>query len=376
MAESHNTSSLSKITNSFLFVILFVGIININLYAADKASIFDIERVSLDKKIFNPTEGEDVNISFEINEQADVNVIIYDVLGKVVRIFNLPESKIGQHSVTWNGRMVDGSFASGGLFLYVIEAVTKDGKKAIYNKVKESGGLEVKSLEYTLDRDTGKIEYVLPKACMIRIRAGFKDGMFAKTLVDWEPRLPGRQNLTWDGKDESGLMNLLKHKGLDIRLTCYTLPDNAIGTKGEITPFTQNSSNPDKEKYNRDEIWATKGKYMHYQHDPRICHAPKLMVSFPSVIYSEESDTPKLSGVATIRVELDKIDEPHLIDTRFEVMFFVDGTYIYEVEEGSSPFTFHWNTSNFSKGPHMVTINVIGYDDHIGIVSKKVIVGE
>ena len=336
----------------------------------------DITRVQADGKIFNPSEDEQVNISFEVTRKADIHLMIYDALGQVVRSFDLPDSQAGRHVVSWDGRTPDNVFASGELFLFVIKATDERGRSIFYNRARETGGLEVKSLEYTLDRETGKIEYVLPNTCMIRIRAGLKDGLFAKTLIDWQPQLPGRHHFIWDGKDESGLINLLKHPNLDLRLTCYALPDNVIIMTGKTIPLTENIDNIGEKESHREEIWGTKGKYLHYSHDPGVCHAPAFRVLFPSASNQEHNENPIVTGNTPIRVEIDEKDLQHLINTRFEVMFFVDGVYIYEVEEGTSPFTFHWDTADFAKGPHIVTINIIGYDDHIGIVSKKLIVGE
>jgi hypothetical protein len=170
-------------------------------------------------------------------------------------------------------------------------------------------------------------------------------------------------------------MNLLNHRDLDVRLTCYTLPANTIIMMGEILPF-QFEKNPGKNesRERRNHLWATKGKYLHYAHDPQICHQPRFMVLFSTKAEAENRDVPVVSGVVPIRVELDPRDAWHLINTRFEVMLFIDGVYIYEMEEGSSPFTYNWDTRNFKKGPNLVTVNLIAYDDHIGIVSRKVII--
>lgn len=341
-----------------------------------KKGPFRITRVGLDQKSFNPSKGETVALSFEITKQADAQVAIYDRLGQKVRSFDMPDLEAGRHSITWNGRRANGKLAAGDVFLYVIEAETKDGRKTTYNPAKKTGGFEVKSLEYTLDRETGKIEYVLPKTCMIRIRAGLKDGMFGKSLFDWKPSTAGRHTYNWDGKDNSGWMNLLKHRDLDIRLTCYTLPENTIITTGAIVPFEPAKNPGETGNPERSRLWATKGKYFHYRHDPRICHQPRFKVLFPRSSVAKKSNVPVVSGVAPLRVELDPRDAQHLINTRFEIMLFIDGVFIYEIEEGSSPFTFNWDTKGFAKGPHIVTVDLIGYDDHIGIVSRKVIVGD
>jgi hypothetical protein len=367
--------TIVKVTSCCLLNVLLVAIV---LGApADKKGPFEVTRVGLDKKSFNPSSGEKVDLSFEITKQSDIRVFIYDRLGQEVQRFDKPALDAGRHSITWDGCDANGKLAAGDVFLYIIEAKTKGGDKATYNRAEETGGLEVKPLEYTLDRETGEIGYVLPKACMIRIRAGLKDGMFVKSLFDdWKPSDAGRHKLQWDGKDNSGQLYLLKHKDLDIRLTCYTLPENTIIMMGDIVPFESKTNPASTEYQEREHIWATKGKYFHYQHDPRICHPPKFKVLFPTANEEKEQDAPVVSGVVPIRIELDPRDEKHLINTQFEVMLFVDGIFIYEIEEGSSPFTYNWDTKDFTKGPHIVTVNLIGYDDHIGIVSRKVILGD
>jgi hypothetical protein len=54
----------------------------------------------------------------------------------------------------------------------------------------------------------------------------------------------------------------------------------------------------------------------------------------------------------------------------------VDGVFLFEMEEGSSPFTFNWDTKGLTKGSHILTVNLASYDDHIGVVSREVIIGE
>jgi hypothetical protein len=369
----NNNTIICKVTLLFLLCVYFFTPVKSNA-APDKGPL-EIKRVGLDQKSFNPSKGETAALGFDITSQADVRVIIYDRLGREVRSYYMSDLEPARHTVTWDGRRSDGWLASGDVFLYVIEAEGKDGKRVIHNPANKTGGIETKSLKYTVDRETGEITYVLPKACMIRIRAGLKDGMFGKSLFDWMPSTAGRHTYMWDGKDSSGWMNLLKNHHLSIRLTCYTLPTNTVIVTGQIVPL-ESKNNP--ESFNTEEwerLWGTKGKYLHYAHDPRICHQPRFKVLFPTGA-EEKSDLVRVSGIVPIRIELDKRDARHLINTRFEVMIFVDGVFLYEIEEGSSPFTFNWDTKVFTKGPHIVTVNVVGYDDHIGILSRKVFLGE
>lgn len=334
-----------------------------------------IRRVKLDSKTINLSKGQKVTLSFEVTKQAGVQVFIYDRLGQKVRSFDMSEVQAGGHAVTWDGCKGDGKLAAGDLFLYVIEA--SDGSsKTVYNPAKETGGELVKTQEFTFDRNTGKLEYVLPKTCMIRLRAGLKNIMLARTILDWQPCTAGRHTYNWDGKDESGLMDLLNHPELDINLTCYTLPANTIVVDGPILPFESKPKQIKATGRDGNDPWARKGKYLHYTHDPRNCHEPEFTVSFPKKKGDDKKGNPIVTGTTKVRIELDKRDEQYLINKRFEIMLYVDGVYFFEMEEGSSPFTFDWNTKGLRKGPHILTVNVMSYDGHIGVVSRRVIIGE
>lgn len=332
-----------------------------------------IKRVALDTKTFTPSKGETVTLSFETNRQTDVRVFIFDALGREARCFDLNGLEPGRHSIKWDGLCADGKRAAGNVFLYVIEA--SDGQnKTTYNPAEETGGLLVKAREFVFDKKTGKVEYILPKACMIRLRAGLNNGMLAQTIFDWQPRSAGRHTYEWDGKDTSGLMNLSNHPELDLHLSCYTLPANTIIVTGQILPFEPKTDQAEATKKQGFSLWARQGKYLHYTHDPYNCHEPRFTVAFPNCKGANEESTPSVSGITQIRIELDKHDAQYLINRRFEIILYVDGIFIFEMEEGSAPFTYNWNTRGLTKGSHILTANLMSYDGHIGTESRRVLV--
>lgn len=363
-----------KIWILFLLHIL-AGFLIPNVTAAENKEPLTIKRVRLDTKTFAPSRGEIVTLSFEINKQTDVQVFIFDALGQEVRCFDLNSLEPGRHSIKWDGLCADGKRVAGNVFLYIIEA-SGGQSKTIYNPAAETGGLLVKPREFVFDKKTGKIEYVLPKACMIRLRAGLKNGMLARTIFDWQPRSAGRHTYKWDGKDESGLINLSNHPELDLHLSSYTLPANTIIATGQIVPFESKPKQAEAANKQGFSLWARHGKYLHYTHDPRNCHEPKFTVAFPNCKGTNEQGAPLVSGITQIRIELNKHDTQYLINKRFEIILYVDGIFIFEMEEGSAPFTFNWNTRGLGKGPHILTVNIMSYDGHIGVVSRRVLVEE
>ena len=360
---------VSRLILVFIAGVLIIGSASI---AAVKGGSLKIDRVALSAKSFEPSKGESVTLGFEVTRDASARVDIYDWLGRKVRSIAISEAKAGRNSIVWDGKTTKGEVAAGEVFLYVIEAETKDGDKAVHNPSKKTGGIEVEPHEFNLDWETGKIEYVLPKSCVVRIRAGFTEGMCGMSVIDWSPKTSGRHEYVWDGKDTSGKINLLKHKDLDIRLSCYTLPSNSIIVTGKTTPFKADSITSKK----RNSLYGTAKKYKHYRHDPLHCHQPKFSLTFPTGKEIKETDAVEISGVTPIRVQLDPDDAMYLLNTRFEVVLYIDGMYIFETEEGSNPFTFSLDTKDLMKGPHVITVNILSYSDHIGIKSRKVIIGE
>ena len=67
---------------------------------------------------FNP----ETRIYFEIPKSHDVKIVIYNVLGQMVRTLSDETFKAGSHIVNWNGRDDNGSLVSTGVYFYRIKA--------------------------------------------------------------------------------------------------------------------------------------------------------------------------------------------------------------------------------------------------------------
>ena len=332
-----------------------------------------IDNMSMSSKSFAPSEGERVTVGFDISEPADVKVSFYNRLGKEVKGFDLPGSNAGGHEVIWDGRNPEGRQAKGRVFLFVIEAVSEDGEKTVFNLAEATGGQALKTLEFSLDDDTGKVEYVLPSAAMIRMRAGLKDGMLAGTIFDWMPSSAGRHSFVWDGMDSSGSFNLLRRKDVSLRIVGYSLPGNTVFFAGKTAELDSECAPEDPAAGRR--LWRTRGKAFHYGHNPLNCHEPEFKVIFPGMDEAD-SDVTEVSGQVPVRVVIDPDDAAYMVSRKYEIMFYVDGIFIYETEDGSNPFNYIWDTANLSKGPHILTVNLLSYDDHIGVMSRRVIAAE
>lgn len=67
---------------------------------------------------FNPS----TKITFELLEDSDVVIDIYDIAGRLIRQLIDEPMKIGTNSITWDGKDDEGNPASGGVYIYNLKA--------------------------------------------------------------------------------------------------------------------------------------------------------------------------------------------------------------------------------------------------------------
>ena len=67
---------------------------------------------------FNPV----TRLQFEVGDQVSVRLIIYDLLGSVVRTFEEKEYNPGKYTINWDGKDNLGNYISSGIYVYRITA--------------------------------------------------------------------------------------------------------------------------------------------------------------------------------------------------------------------------------------------------------------
>ena len=67
---------------------------------------------------FNPV----THLQFEVGDQVSVRLIIYDLLGSVVRTFEEKEYNPGKYTINWDGKDNLGNYISSGIYVYRITA--------------------------------------------------------------------------------------------------------------------------------------------------------------------------------------------------------------------------------------------------------------
>ena len=175
-----------------------------------------ITNISLDKKTFNVDKEKSVNIGYAVSKDAFVTVKLYNSEDIIVRtLVDNYKASPGSHSITWDGKSDSGEIISEGDYIYTIDASCVNGERNLYDPADETARLLLKIRKLFLDIEKRELVYIMPRAGMVRIRTGIKNGPLLKTVIDWEPREAGRQIEKWDGKVANRILAILKKNFLD-----------------------------------------------------------------------------------------------------------------------------------------------------------------
>jgi hypothetical protein len=327
-----------------------------------------IRRVGVEPKTIHVDTGQAAMISYELSRAAEVRIDVVDDEGRVIRPLDAVWQAKGMHTARWDGQTAQGEPAPSGVYRYVIQAQAQDGQHAVYDPSRDTGGEELQPREFVFDRQTGALRWVMPKAGRARLRIGLEGFPHLRTLLDWEPLEAGQRQIVWDGLDASGQVRLMTHPALLIKLSVFALADNTIIVHSEAS-MSGLPSDPMYPSHRKGE-----GAYFHARHPRPNCHEPRIDVEFPDGTRYDAEARPVLTGTVPVRVVADPRDAPALVNARFEVALFEDLAILFEEEEASNPFTFLWDTTRLPPGPHLLTVNVLSYDDHYGVVTQPVII--
>jgi len=179
----------------------------------------------------------------------------------------------------------------------------------------------------------------------------------------------------WDGKDRDGLIDLGGHPVFKMIISYFDLPENSViayGNQG-VTYLAYKQGVRRAEKETRP--WRgddEKRRSRHFKLARAQARSPGLVMTFPQRTNPGESGIPELQGKMVVHVEIDDAGKRHFQDSKFEIVFFLDGEFYAEEEVGYSPYNWVWDTTQAKEGEYVLTVNLSGFQDQIGILSRKI----
>lgn len=278
----------------------------------------------------------------------------------------------------WDGRDLDGHMVPNGAFGITIRASNYKGDQADFDSF-EGHSNRYFSIEAKYDRHSEQIRYSLPGPAQVSIRAGVGQGPLLNNILGWRPRPAGANVESWDGKDASGTVDALALERGYLLAEAIALPERIILTEGNdqyshaTYTKTYTFDRPLKEVASDTAIKGAQNEIL-YDEIPtggdRI--DVHLKLSGPGAMTA--GNEPVINGKTAVKVFLSEHSKQLFAGDRYEIICFVDYSFVTEFEEGYSPTTWILDAGTLSDGAHVLTVNVATLSGQMGSASMKVFV--
>jgi len=333
--------------------------------------------VKTSKTSFNPGLGEEIAFYYHLSKPAKVSVQVYDPdHGLIRRLAAEKDVNAGRHTIIWNGKDPDGNVVPDEAYFFTVMAEDESGAKEVYDPTTFSGGAghDITTADINLQSQT--ITYKMPEMGRVMIRMGIQGGPLMNQLVDWKPRVKGMITEYWNGKDKDNLVDLYNHPKFKMIVTYFTLPENSIIVFGnKILTYRDYKKSIAVERPVKIKRPSSVQRVSPHFCLPRtVDYSPSLRVTFVNTQGTDSDGAAILRGKTLVKVELDEQDKLIFQNQQFEICFFLDYEFYAEDEAGYTPFNWVWDLSSVEEGEHVLTVNISGFKDQIGVLNRKVTV--
>lgn len=340
-----------------------------------------VEDVRVQPASFAPSLDQSCDVRYTLPAAVRTTVGIYGPNEERVRLLlDGAEQGPGQFQVTWDGRDEEGRPVPDEAYFVRIDLARGDEWGA-YDPTEFSGGDRVhpRDLEYSAQDDT--ITYALPKACRVLVRAGIYGGPVLKTVLNWRPRSAGFCTEVWKGRDEQNVRRFSVEEDAHFVVQCHGLPENSILTYGNREQdyrewyVAHGAELPRKPEVDRSsQLIGIQSQHWllptHLDKDP-----PLALTFLDAAAPPAAADDPvEVSGERTrVRIDVsDDLSREFIANQRFELVVFLDDERITEAEMAQVPFNWSWDLSSVPPGEYWLTVNLVTFQQHVGVVSQRV----
>ena len=303
-------------------------------------------------------------------EALSVDTLIYDIAGKVLACYPAA-AKTQRHELV----LTNLPPCEWGLYSFCLVARNDAGHQAGLYPTDPGGGEIIPVDGCRTDLEKKAVEYVLPRAALVRIRAGLKDGPYLEQILPWTAQRAGPHSIAFLAETETNMVQqfLLDPLIQATTVLAVSLPVNLLADqaheRGKSQPLTPSSG-----ERQRDGGVALPPHLAQFNQAPWPSVFGKTKARF-GVAVSEDyrlelqvKEDPA-QPVASLRLNCHQNDRSRLLNKRFEIMLFVDGQFITEDEEALLPFNYRMSTRGIPPGDHLLTVNVVDSDGVPGTVS-------
>lgn len=207
-------------------------------------------------------------ISYKLNEESNISVRIYDVLGQKVKEFKVGTEVAGIHGIVWDGTNSIGKRVTPGVYFYQLMA----GNKSLTKKLLYGFGSGIASQFYTSarssEKSTGRFESGLEKEKYLSLQSRTFN-VYVQNTDSTSPQID-RTQFSVSSSQQDTVLNFTIHN-FDLSM-CYEQSDSLLQGNEEVYPVWQiylnnisgtnpeNISNSPYDCYGP--MWSPNGRYI------------------------------------------------------------------------------------------------------------------
>lgn len=360
-----------------LVAALFLNVCS-SLFASDN-NVVNIERfplgavksvglLDLSQIEFSPASGENIKISFAIEQASQVRFDLLTADGDTVRrLVDNVEFQAGVHELEWDGKDDLGASVPDEVYTPVFSAIA-DGIETIDNPAKYSGGEIIPNIEWHRTTETS-LSYELPDAARVLVRMGIDDGPLVRELRHWTPSVKGKIVDRWNGYDSDNVEYFADRDDLWVVVKAYQLPQYSIITTGnaayDYRAYRQlrgwPNAEPDLSKIElqRNGVRLSQDYYL-----PRE-YLPRVSLEFDNEPTKNRVGMPEVSERARFKIDVPKEDKWILNSSFYETGLYIDYEFQAEEEQGFVPMIWEYDASTLEPGRHIATVQLFGFGGFI-----------
>lgn len=328
-----------------------------------------ISNISTNKLSIDSIQADTIRIRFDLSALAKttINILNMEDSKPVVTLEENKQRSAGSQEVIWDGKDTLGKPLPSGVYRYSL--IAKNANNTIlYDPSGATRGLEVDLEDFNYDPQRGNISFKLNKPSWVRVRMIKTKKMLIDTPWQWKPLAPGKHVLQWDGWDRSHARRYVGDKSIKAWYTAMTLPRNGIIVNG-----------PDGDK----QVWSNipisfnnikpeQGLIGHSFHHMGICYDPPLKIYVAGKRVKKTADgTPIVKGKVLIKIEIPPDVSSAFKDSYFLTRYYIDDAFLSEDMRSVLPQTFMLDTTSFTRGVHVITVNCLDFFGHVGNASLR-----
>ncbi len=259
-----------------------------------------------------------------------------------------------------------------GVFLFYLAATGPNHESmGIYPRL-PGGGEIIQVRESQLDAVKQTISYVLPRAAGVRVRAGFREGLYLQPIISAEPQLAGAHTVNWDGTGQGGIFtNLYQHPAIQVSILARSLPVNVLVGQSAANQAGQDQLTPELKTLPPHLAGINSPPWMNADGQK----PPHFLIADDYILNLEAAED-TIRRIVEIKTDCASANRSRLFNQRFELMLFLDTTFLVEDERSQLPFSYRMSTRGLAPGRHVLTANVIDSDSAVGTISKEFIISK